>query len=106
MLPFIKVSCIFVSTASFWIAVTPPNPPPAEDEKKAGSTFLEVFLTQRSKSSILKVSLEDKVFGTAIEIIVSSSVLYSTFLALLPWLRQQSSLPKIHSTTITFALVF
>ncbi|KAL9711483.1 hypothetical protein Ac2012v2_004554 [Leucoagaricus gongylophorus] len=61
MLTFIKVPCILVSTAGFWITLTPPQPPPAENEK-VESTALEGFLVQRRAIFIIKVSYKDTKF--------------------------------------------
>ncbi|KAL9712284.1 hypothetical protein Ac2012v2_005362 [Leucoagaricus gongylophorus] len=61
MLLLVKVPCIFVSTAGFWITFTPPQPPPAENEK-AKSTALEGFFVQRSTIFTLKCIIS----GTAL----------------------------------------
>ena len=47
MLLFIKVPCILVSTANIWITLTPPNPPPAENERKARSVAAEALISAR-----------------------------------------------------------
>lgn len=54
MLPLVKVPCILVAMVGLQIAVTPPHPPPAEEEK-AASTKLEVILKQRSGPLVVKV---------------------------------------------------
>jgi len=52
---FFKIFYIIVSTASLWIAFTPPQLPPAKDEG-AESTALEVLIRQHSSRFIIKVS--------------------------------------------------
>lgn len=54
MLPLVKVPCILVAMVGLQVAVTPPHPPPKEDEK-AASTKLEVALKQRSAPLMVKV---------------------------------------------------
>jgi len=74
MLLYIKVPCILVSTASIWIALTPPNPPPAENERKARSISLEAFVSARLTRYIIKVSSKDTKFSE--QLLKSSTVFH------------------------------
>ena len=58
MHPLFKIFYILVSTTAFWITFTPPNLPPAKDER-AESTALEVLLRQRPLLLLIKVSYQD-----------------------------------------------
>ncbi|KAJ3576745.1 hypothetical protein NP233_g218 [Leucocoprinus birnbaumii] len=53
MLPIVKVPFILISIVGLQTAVTPPHPPPRQEEK-ARSTTLEVLLKQRSAPLIVK----------------------------------------------------
>ena len=98
MLLLIKVPCILVSTAGFWITFTPPQPPPAENEK-VESTALEGFFVQRRAIFIIKVSYKDIKFRA--QALKLSILFYSASLAVLLLLRRQSSLLDMYSTTTT-----
>ena len=103
MLLLIKVPCILVSTAGFWITFTPPQPPPAENEK-AKSTALEGFFVHRRAIFIIKVSYKDIKFRA--QALKLSILFYSASLAVLLLLRRQSSLLDMYSTTTTLTLNF
>ena len=74
MLLFIKVPCILVSTANIWIMLTRPNPPPAENERKARSVSLEAFISMQFTLYIIKVSSKDTKFSE--QLLKSSTVLH------------------------------
>lgn len=53
--PLIRIPCILVATVGLHVAITPPNPPPREEEK-AASTKLESFFGFRSGPLQFKVT--------------------------------------------------
>jgi len=53
MLPLVRIPCILVATVGFHVAATPPNPPPAEEER-VPSTKLEVLLGYQFTPLIIK----------------------------------------------------
>jgi hypothetical protein len=55
MLPIIKAPCVLVAMVGLHVVVTPPEPPPTEDET-AKSTMLEFLLKQRLVPFFVKVS--------------------------------------------------
>ena len=57
MLQLIKVPCILVSAVSIWYTLTPPQPPPAEEEHVEW-TALEGILRRRYILFTLKVRHE------------------------------------------------
>jgi len=59
MLPLIKVPCIFIFTTSLWVTLTPPQPPPEEDEEMEYGSLVEAIVKQRNVHLILKVSSKD-----------------------------------------------
>lgn len=54
MFLLVKVPCILVAMVGLQVAITPPHPPPTNDEK-AESTKMEAALKQRSAPILVKV---------------------------------------------------
>lgn len=101
MLPLIKVLWIFISTTGLWVTLTPPQPPPAENEETE-MTVLEAILRRRYILFTIKVSCKDIEFETVTEAI---DLFGSAALSVSLLLRRRSLLPSMHSTTNTLTPV-